>query len=216
MNPTAANLKSVHVEMLTRSAFRIARCCSYLRLHCRDPPAASSSLLYGLGYNQYQVRSFWSAMKEIGSAEIEIYKFRRASFRLRIVYKRAPLREVQCVEVKVPIDPADSEGLYYEYAPSAHAVYLYVEGGFSGVGVKVNAERLLRLVAERDPDLLDELEGSIIKQAWGRGDVENAVLRILRGWHGLLDNVLPRVPRILDDLLRLSPVLRRLRARERQ
>ncbi|MEB2836777.1 MAG: hypothetical protein GSR80_000728 [Desulfurococcales archaeon] len=155
-------------------------------------------------------------MKEIGSAEIEIYKFRRASFRLRIVYKRAPLREVQCVEVKVPIDPADSEGLYYEYAPSAHAVYLYVEGGFSGVGVKVNAERLLRLVAERDPDLLDELEGSIIKQAWGRGDVENAVLRILRGWHGLLDNVLPRVPRILDDLLRLSPVLRRLRARERQ
>ncbi|MEB3816709.1 MAG: hypothetical protein LRS46_02030 [Desulfurococcales archaeon] len=203
-------LRSLHYEMLTRSAQVLARCCRDLKLQCRDPPLTTTTLLFSLGYNQYQIREFWQTLEDIGELSYEIYRWGGAVFIIRLLHVTGPLRETRCGDYKIPVDLLDSKRVYYEYAPRAHQVYVYVEGGYSGVGLKINVARILSIMAVNTPKLLDSLLNAVIDEAWGRGrGLPGIVASLLHSWGDTLKFILPRIPRSQGELLALSPLLRR-------
>jgi hypothetical protein len=205
--------KSIYIEMITRSAFKVAECCARLNIHCRDPPAVTTSTLYGLGYNQYQVRSFWEWARESSPMEATLYQSRGALFRIVAIHSTGALREYPCSDgIKIPLDELDSRRLYYEYAPNAHKLYIYVEGGYGGVGLKVNVERLMSILARVDETLLNTLANAIVKEAWGRtseSDLEEHVWALINKWRDALSMILPSVPHNRESMTKYMPLLRR-------
>jgi hypothetical protein len=208
---TGKRYKSIYIEMIARSAFKVAECCARLGIHCRDPPAVTTSMLYGLGYNQYQVRSFWEWVKENSPIEAILYRGRGALFRILAIHSVGSIREHPCSgDLKIPLDELDSRRLYYEYAPNAHRLYVYVEGSYGGVGIKVNAERLLSILARVDKRLLEDLIDAIVREAWSHtSGLEDLVWILIEKWRDALSMVLPVVPRDRESMVKYMPLLRR-------
>jgi hypothetical protein len=206
--------RRLHLEMIARSTIAVARCCTLSRLGCRDPPAATSRVLEWLGYNQYQVRSFWAALAGRSSASLEVYRYHGTTFRLEALYKPGPLRSAPLAweGFECPLDSLDAEGIPYSFAPRAHRLYLYITGGIGASEVHVNVVRLLRLMEASRPGVLGELEDLVVGLIWSKIDPAEAASRlagVIAAWTRPLSAILPRVPDTGTLLERLVPPLRR-------
>lgn len=211
MEGSRRGYRSIYIEMIARSAFKIAECCARLNIDCRDPPVVATSTLYGLGYNQHQIRSLWGWARNNSPMEVILYQGRGALFRLVATHSTGLLREHPCGDdLKIPLDELDSMELYYEYAPNAHKLYVYVEGGYGGVGVKVNAVKLLSIVARVDEELLKALAKAIVDEAWGRSSrLDELAWYLLDKWRDTLSMILPAVPRDRESMAKYLPLLRK-------
>lgn len=203
-------IKPLHVEMLSKSALAVARCCRAMGLGCRDPPIATTGLLYSLGYSQYQVRSLWEALSSRAPLTAEVYRFHGVSFRLVVEHSLGPVYEARCpLGHLVPLDPVDAERKGETYTPHSHRAHAYLEGGVGGARLRVNVVRLLFLL---DLDgLAEPLVEGLVKAAYGNpGILLEEVATVLDRYRALLDMLLPWVPGRGQQLARASPAIRRL------
>ena len=205
-------IKPLHVEMLSKSALVVARCCRAMGLGCRDPPIATTGLLYSLGYSQYQVRSLWEALSSRAPLAAEVYRFHGVSFRLVVEHSRGPVYEARCpLGHLVPLDPVDAERKGETYTPHSHRAHAYLEGGVGGAMLRVNVVRLLFLL-DLDGHAEPLVEG-LVEAAYGKPAVLlDRVVGILDRYSGFLGLILPWVPG-KSQLARVSPAIRRLLSR---
>ena len=207
-------LSRLNLEMIAKSAVTVARCCTAMRLDCRDPPSATSRILYWLGYNQHQVRSFWEKMESIGTLSLEIYRYHSTTFRLEARYDPGPLREapVPWEGLECPLDDLDAERVEHRFAPRAHRLYLYIAGGLGGSGLHVNAIRVLSLMERSRPGILEDLELLTIDLIWGRlgpGEAAERIAGLIAPWARILEAIIPKVPLRSTLVERVVPALRR-------
>ena len=200
-------------EMLVNAGYTVIKCCLLLDAECRNPPIATTSLLYSLGYSQYRVRRFWDKLSSLGKLTYEIYKYRDFIFNLSIVHEEGALKEVECNDYVVPLDDYDALRIGHYYTPHAHKLYAFIEGGFEDVEFKLNILKMLVPIARDSPTIVDEARDILVEMAWGRGDIRGLgeiIIKLIDSGRRFIEFATPKTPRNLDELARLSPVYRRL------
>ena len=206
-------LPPLFAEALVGSVKSIVLKCAELGLRCANPPCATTPLLRSLGYNEYQVRRFWSFFEDIGSLRIEIYHYHAAHFYLTLNYEKETIMYLE--ENHIPLDDLDCQrmGSRCLKVPHSHALYMYLEGGVGGAFTHANAIRILALSYLKNPRLVEELLNKIRHVIWRQEEIQelyDVVLKILLENIGILKYILPLIPNTKEKLLKLSPFLRRI------
>lgn len=210
-------LPPLFAEAIVRSVKRVLLKCAELGIRCRDPPSVITPLLRCLGYNEYKIRRFWSFFE--GAREglrLEIYRYFSVSFALSLVYRKETVThlERECI----PLDDLDYRKLRSQSirTPHSHALYVYIDGRIEDSGMRLNVISALRLLYLRNPKLVNELLDTIIDIVWGRAAVSELYERILEAigtGEDVLQLILPSMPTTSRDLLKISPILRRIQGR---
>ena len=159
--------RGYYVEMAARAAAAVADCCHSLGLRCADAPAASSRLLYDLGYSQYLVRSFWHGLKALCPLRLPLYRFRGASFYLEARVVEDGFTEAYCGGLHVPLGSrARAPGAVQ--VPRGLLLRLHLAGGVGDSRVSINVVRLLTLLRGGRPGLFKALVEAVVEAGWGR------------------------------------------------
>ncbi len=197
----------------------IARLCAYQhQLHCIDAPVFTTTFLRSRGFNEYTIRRIWRAVynRDVIRGQV-IYNYRGVVFR----FKPRPEHGVAYHDAKTmtPIDRIDCMALgdeCYE-VPHCNSFYIYVEGELGHAFIRINVTYLVGLLARTHPDFLAEFLDFIDRVLERpRDEIEaaailiNEVLSMLREENKLLSFILPYVPRSLEELLRVSPLAKKL------
>ncbi|MCE4599751.1 MAG: hypothetical protein F7C81_06100 [Desulfurococcales archaeon] len=221
-----ALLKPLQVEMLVEASKVMIPACLRLGLQCRDPPLATTGMLYSMGHTQYSIRSLWRALEGFDEKNIPIYKFHDVSFNIKILHIKETVCMINDEGILIPLDKLDSDiikrrGMHCTYAPRTHSVRLYVTGWISDhVHVYINVVRILVIMAQSDSiDTVNRLLNGVLDVVWNRGysDLEDELIKIfkLHKYSTVLSVILPYTPREKGDLLKISTIIRRLHALER-
>ncbi len=213
-NDLVKKIPPLLAEAIVKSIRRVYSKCAELNLKCTDPPCVISPLLKCLGYNEYQVRRFWSILESLGSSiSLEIYRHSLAHFNLVLSYRKETVMHLRnnCI----PLDEIDCLRLGSECikTPHAHALYVYIDGRIEHTSIRVNVIRALYFLYLKNPRIVDELMNALIDVIWERGSplkLYNMVLSALNIGSSILQLILPIVPGNIRDLLRLSPILRKI------
>lgn len=214
MEPMIKQLPPMFAEAIVNSIRKVSSKCIELNLRCTDPPCVITSLLRCLGYNEYQIRRFWSFFENLGSnISFEIYHYSSTRFNLSLSYRKETIMHLK--ESCIPLDELDCQRLGSQCikTPHSHALYMYIEGGMGNTSIRLNVVRVLRLLYPRNPRLTDELMETLINIIWKRASVlelYDKILEVLRVGDDILRFILPFTPNTLKDLLELSPILRRI------
>ncbi|MCE4619109.1 MAG: hypothetical protein F7C37_06690 [Desulfurococcales archaeon] len=213
-------IKPLHLEVLVNAARRLVEACTKNNLDCRDPPLASTRFLYSLGYTQYLIRSLWKKLSEPIDS-IALYKYENAVFNLSVEHSVEALCSLEYNGLFIPLDAMDSLHLRHGghnclFTPRTHVIRVYLKGSvLDHVEIRINIIRLLSIIAKGlGLGKVYELLDGIIELLWNR-DVRSIESELLEFFHHdnyerILSFFLPHIPRDLEDLLRVSPVLRRL------
>jgi len=207
-------LPPLFAEAIINSIREVYLKCTDLDLRCTDPPCVITPLLRCLGYNEYQIRRFWSLFENLGSnISFEIYHYSSARFNLSLSYRKETIMHLKggCI----PLDELDCQRLGSQCikTPHSHALYMYIEGRMGNTSIRVNVVRVLRLLYPRNPKLTDELMETLINIIWRRTSIlelYDKVLEALRMGSNILRFILPFIPTTPKDLLELSPILRKI------
>ncbi|MEB3807069.1 MAG: hypothetical protein GSR73_06105 [Desulfurococcales archaeon] len=222
----AYKLTPRYLEMLVNSSRALVKACLDLGLECRDPPIASTALLYSLGHTQYEVRSLWSRLSKRNSVKATIYKYEDSRFYAELSHEIETIYTLDYGGLSIPVDRLDAERLRRKHctcniSPHSHTVRVYIKGNLSQhVSISVNAVRILVLLGEYlGYNVVDNLLDSLLRLVWRNelaGLKENiAVFFKQHKYASVLSIILPYVPRDEEDLLKVSPLLRRLTAHSR-
>ena len=215
-------IKPVHLEVLVDAAKRIVDACINNRLDCRDPALASTRLLYSMGHTQYLIRTLWKRLSRL-TFPVILYKYENAIFHLVIDHNIEPLCSLEYNNLYVPLDALDALHIRHRghdciFTPRTHLVRVYLRGEvLEHVGIRINIIRLLYLIAQSlSLGKVQELLDGMIELIWKR-DVRSIESKLIEfftheKYNRIISFFLPRVPRKLDDLLKVSPALRKLHA----
>lgn len=218
----AAKLKPFHLEMLVKAAEKLVEACTNYNLDCRDPPLATTRLLYSMGYSQYLIRSMWKALQSSPGTPV-LYKYRNATFNLMVKTSIEAVCSISYNGLIIPLDAMDAikikrGGHLCHFTPRSHTVRIYLNGNvLEHVEIRINIIRLLTLMArdyglERTFSLLDSLTNVIWRR--GSGELESFLLEALHneGYRRILSFILPYVPKTPEEIYKVSPALRRIKA----
>ncbi len=210
-----------YLEMLVEATRLVANACLDLGLECRDPPLASTALLYSMGYSQYEIRSLWARLSTTNPLGALVYKFGNALFNIELEHEIEKIHSIDYKGYRVPVDSLDTIRLRRgrrccEVSPRTHTVRGYIRGSLSEhVNVGVNVVRMLVLIGESlGRGFIDELLDSLLEVIW-RNRLEDLERRLSiffsqHRYAKVLKIILPYVPESEEGLLRVSPILRRL------
>lgn len=201
-------------EAIVNSVRIILLKCIELNLKCTDPPIVITPLLRCLGYNEYQIRKFWSFFENLeGNIGFEIYHYSSAHFSLSLSYRKKTIMHLE--ESCIPLDELDCQELRSQCikTPHSHALYVYIEGKIGNSSIRLNIVKVLYLLYLRNPKLTDELIETLINIIWKRASIRelyDKVLEVLKVGNDILQFILPSIPITSRDLLKLSPILRKI------
>ena len=193
-------------------------CTSMPGLHCLDPPLFTTRFLRSRGFGEYEVRRLWSVARRLSGGRCTVYSFEdtRLDVRPRVTCGAA----YHHAGTMVPVDRVDCEVLGGECLVSTrtNSFYVYVEGHIERNTVRINLAHLAVLAARSSRGLVEELLDHAARALTLAADEKRGeLLAVLGGLADLLaryrdvvEAVLPTAPSSLGELLRLSPVLRRL------
>ncbi|MCE4606388.1 MAG: hypothetical protein F7B59_03540 [Desulfurococcales archaeon] len=204
--------KRRNIEVLVKAIREIVNCCYSERVRCTDPPVASTGFLYSLGFHQYLIRSFWSELP-LGTYDIPLYKWLNTSFSLEAEHIISSINEIECGNLIVPIDELDARMKATIFTPRSHLLYIRVKGEIGGNVIRLNTIRLAKLIETYEPGWVNSLLDSISKAYDDSSllvDLEHKVLEEIGKRELVLSFILPRIPRNIDDLYKLVPVVRLL------
>ena len=206
-------------ELLVKPLKVLLEKCIELNLECRDPYLLTTSFLYSLGYTQYRIRKLWKVLSSAKVYEIIIYKYINSIFSIKMVYEHGPVTHIIVDGIHIPVDRLDvarHHSLQIVKTPHSHKAVAYLEGKISEhINVKINIIRILVLLYKsQGKEVVEKLLNEIEKLMLGRySKLDREILNIiLKSNCEILQLLVPKVPRNLDDLYRLSPALRKLRA----
>ena len=197
--------KGFYVEMAARAAAAVAECCHSLGLRCADAPAASSRLLYDLGYSQYLVRSFWHMLRALSPLRIPLYRYRGAFFALEAAAVEDAFTEAYCGGLHVPLGSgARAPGAVQ--VPRGLLLRLHLAGGVGDSTVSINVVRLLTLLRGSRPRLFHSLVEAVVEAGWGRPNkLLEIVEDVVAGFSSVLGVIVPLPSR--GCVARWMPVL---------
>ncbi len=215
-----ASLSNYDIEIIINSSYSIAKKCVELDLSCRDPPAVTTGVLYSLGYIQYHVRRFWRNVRD-SLGNYTLYKYHDAFYELSLGLETDGLYYLPLEDLAMPLDPLDKELILrkrmdYEFAPRAYQLYVYVEGYYHNhITIRINLIRILTfLIKYHGQESLDYAIHCVKQLVWKQD--KSCLQTIYRDIvldthiHGILGVVLPKVPRSFNELLLVSPLIRRV------
>ena len=204
--------KHRNIEVLVKAIQELVNCCYSERVRCTDPPVASTGFLYSLGFHQYLIRSFWSGLP-LGTYNVPLYKWLNTNFSLEVEHVISSVNEIECGNLIVPLDELDARMKATIFTPRSHLLYIRINGEIEGNAIRLNVIRLAKLIETYEPGWVNSLLDSISK-AYGDPsmlvDLEYKVLEEIRKRELLLSFILPRIPRSVDDLYKLVPIIRLL------
>ncbi len=200
-------------EALIKAAKKTSSTCMELNLSCYDPPVVISPLLKCLGYNEYQIRKFWRYFEEGGKIKVEIYRYLEAHFEIISIYRKETISHIR--HSCVPVDAIDCHKIGSDCVktPHSHVLYVYVDGKIGNAEIRMNIIRLLSLLYAINRKVVDRLLDTILDLVWNRVSVDefyDRVLETLKLGDNILGVVLPLKPNDKNQLLQLSPILRRI------
>ncbi|MCE4615196.1 MAG: hypothetical protein F7B60_06685 [Desulfurococcales archaeon] len=208
--------KHKNIKVLVNAVRELVNCCYSVRIRCTDPPIASTGFLYSLGFHQYLIRSFWSGLP-LGVYDIPLYKWLNTDFSLEIEHLISGVNEIRCGELVIPIDELDARMKNTVFTPRSHLLYIRIKGKVGGNVIRLNVIRLAKLIETYEPGWVNSLLDSILKAFDDPSlliDLENKVLEETRKRALLLSFILPRIPRSVDDLNKLVPIVRLISRRQ--
>ncbi len=215
-----AKLSPIDIEILLNATDALYRKCLQYNLECRDPYVVTSSYLYSLGYSQYRIRKLWKFLSAEPNIEVVIYKYKNSLFTIRLVYERGPVKHLVIDGFHIPVDDFDASRHPFShiiFSPKAHRGVIYIEGRISEhINIKVNIIRILLLLSRYfGNDIVSIFLQEVRNILWGRSDKLASILLNFFNNSDLkfLEILLPRVPKTLDDLIKLSPSIRKIRSR---
>ena len=203
------------IDIVLQSIDSQVRNCLKYGLACRDPPATNSIFLRDtLGLTEFRVKRFWKVANALTKTRLTLYKVRNIEFDLLLIRKKSSVYVVDGVLFVDTFDCEACKGMCREVA-NTNLLYLYISGSVGGSCIKVNAVYVLKKVAEAYPTCyttLIELTRSLALS----GDVKKVVkgitclFKILKENKKLLSEILPVIPRNINELLIASPILGKL------
>ena len=193
-------------------------CASNYRLHCIDAPAFTTTFLRSRGFNEYIIRRIWRAAhdRSVTGGQV-IYRYEGIVFRLKPRLEHGTA--YHDARTMTPLDRFDCSILgdeCYE-VPHCNSFYIYVEGELGHASVRMNVSYLVGLLARTRSGFLSkflEFANRVIERP--RDEFEaiailmDDVLSVLNEENKLLGFILPFVPRSTDELLRVSPLAKKL------
>ena len=197
----------------------IARMCASMHeLRCIDAPAFTTTFLRSRGFGEYVIRRIWRAAhdKNVSKGQT-IYKYRDIVFRLKPRLEHGTAYHY--ADTMTPLDRMDCLSLgdkCYEI-PHCNSFYIYIEGRLGYASLRINVSYIVGLLSRTKPGFLTrflEFADRVIKRP--RDELEaiailvEEVLSVLESERRLLGLILPYVPSSLDDLLRVSPLAKKL------
>ncbi len=208
-------IKKSFYKAVLRSIPVILNACSVYGSLCFDLPATTSPLLRCLGYSEYFVRRFWAVFDELSNLRIPLYTLRNTSFTLHIVHRKEgiPHIEGECIPIEDIV--CFTHKLRCVRSPHTHALYLYIEGSYSGrIFVRTNVLRVLRVMnvwREQAPYQFIKLLDDFLDGTAGVDDLLRFVFDTLIDNKRVMSLILPKLPLSTEELLKLSPLLRIMR-----
>lgn len=209
----AEKLPPLFAEAIVNSVGKILSKCVEMNLKCMDPPSVITPLLRCLGYNEYEIRRFWSFFeKNKGSLSFEIYRYSSVKFSLSFIYRKEAVMHLR--EDCIPVDELDYQRLKPQCVrtPHSHALYMYIEGEIGDSHMRLNVVNALYLLYLRNSKIVDKLLDTLIDIAWGRAKTSELYEKVLEAigiGSDVLKFILPSIPTTLKELLKISPILRR-------
>jgi len=193
-------LKSVDIQV---------KSCFKYNAKCRDPPAVTSSLLKSkLSLSEFKIKRFWRIARAYHGYSLSIYRLRDVWFHLVILVKKGTAYsynddffpdEFDCMKVKC-----------LEYT-NENMLYIYLEGGLGGEALRINTiyvlKKLLEVESECYKKLMEGVEGVIRRDHTKIVRSIPCLFRILKKHSTILSEILPFIPKSLNDLLLISPAL---------
>lgn len=193
-------------------------CASRHRLRCIDAPAFTTTFLRSRGFGEYTIRRIWRAAHDpnVSKGQI-IYKYHGIVFRLKPRLEHGTA--FHHADTMTPLDRIDCLSLgdkCYE-VPHCNSFYIYIEGRLGYASLRINVSYLVGLLSRTRSDFLTrflEFADRVIKRP--RDEFEaiavlvEEVMDVLESEDKLLSLILPYVPRSLDELLRVSPLAKKL------
>jgi len=192
---------------------QVRNCLKY-GLACRDPPAINSLFLRGvLGLTEFRVKRFWRVVDALGNTKLTIYRVKNVEFDIQLVKERGPAYVINDVLFADIFDCETRRNTCREIA-NTNSLYLYISGYVGGSHIKVNSVYVLKKIAEFYPDCyvsLIELAHALALSKDLRKVIKGitCLFKILRG-SKLLNEILPLIPRNINELLVISPILGKL------
>jgi hypothetical protein len=193
-------------------------CASMHSLRCIDAPVFTTTFLRSRGLSEYSIRRIWRAAKQrsIQGGQI-IYHYHDTIFVIRprvehgIAYHDA--------DTMVPVDKIDCLTLgdrCYE-VPNCNSLYIYLQGRLGHASIMLSASYIVGLLSRTRPSFLSSMLEMSSKAVYDFHETSkfllnmlSAVLDLLNREAPLLRMILPYVPRSLDELLRVSPLAKKI------
>lgn len=194
------------------------RNCLELNILCRNPPALTTKLLYELGLNDYDVRSFWRTLRRFineGRNSIVLLKYGDVVFKIEVdikkggicyVYPNAYMEIHDCIEYRGKA----------RLIPNSNNLYLYVTGSVSGeLFIRANAVFLLKKLIDvcggRVVENLVSVARKLIEDDFNASDLQlmNNVFISLMRFNRELKELMIHLPRNEGELVNLIPALRK-------
>ncbi len=199
------------VSAIIKSIRHDLKCCITEGIDCRDPPAITTSLLYSMGHGQYFVRSFWGKIPP-ELTRVPIYKHRSSSFYLEFYHDIGTVYEIECDGWITPLDRLDADKMNAIHTPNSHRLFIRISGYVENNSISVNLLRLLYLleIADRGSvwSFLDLLHKVLENPNKGREELYASITGLVGRWDRVLRIILPKVPGDIDEVRKLSPLVR--------
>lgn len=199
---------------------RYCRAVRGLGARCLDPPLLAPPLLRRLGLEGYRARRLWvearRAAEGAGDASLVVYRWGSTVWRLVPVFGHEEVFYDRVEDVPVDYDDCVVLGERCGRLPRGNVFRVYLEGGHGGDLLRLNVVYVAVIADEASGGEAGEALAAAVRVLEGRGDALDAVrvaasvLRLIASAAGRLGLILPRVPRGRDELLHLSPAVRRL------
>ncbi|MGC8566984.1 MAG: hypothetical protein ACP5M8_04975 [Caldisphaera sp.] len=204
-------ISKMFLESSTDCAKTILKNCIDKKIRCRDPPLATSRLLRIIGLSEYQERNYWKIARDlIKQPKFILYKFGAVEFSLSFEVKTEKIYHIN----GIPIDYIDCRLLNKEckVTNKGYTFYVYLIGKIEKSYIKSNSVNLLNILSMYNKDivlgLLDSIRSSISNGPAGLESLIENILWILK--ISTVDLILPKIPKSIPELLKYSPMLRKL------
>ncbi|MCD6428123.1 MAG: hypothetical protein J7L12_00725 [Desulfurococcales archaeon] len=203
------------IDIVLQSIDSQVRNCLKYGLACRDPPATNSIFLRDtLGLTEFRVKRFWKVANALSKTKLTIYKVKNVEFDLLLIRKKNSVYVVDGVLFVDTFDCEACKGMCREVA-NTNLLYLYISGSVGGSSIKVNAVYVLKKIAEVYPTCYTALI-ELARALALSGDIKKVVkgitclFKILKESKKFLSEILPVIPRNINELLIISPILGKL------
>jgi len=203
------------IDLLLRSIDHQVRECVRYGARCRDPPAVTTSMLKDLfELSEFRVKRFWKVSESLSRARVEVYRVRGSEFYITLKRRKGSGYVVNNTFFPDTYD-CDKLRRWCVEVANVNELYLYLEGVVEGESMRVNVVFLMKKLAEASPKCYKNIMALVRALSLGVGFEAVAggvrcLVAVLRRYRGLIADVLPVVPRSVEEALLISPALNRV------